>query len=129
MRKTLELLALSTCTAALCVTLTGCEAVKGTASGEKPVKTVYVYLPDGTLLDKGRADKVSSFAHNDRICNRCRKQVFAERFDDGVFDQKALDGWALEMRNIHGIGDLCPECYKVYRETMDRFYEGGRHGG
>ena len=63
MRKTLELLALSTCTAALCVTLTGCEAVKGTASGEKPVKTV----PDGTLLDKGRADKVSSFAHNDRI--------------------------------------------------------------
>jgi len=23
--------------------------------------------PDGTLLDKGRADKVSSFAHNDRI--------------------------------------------------------------
>lgn len=59
----------------------------------------------------------------------CRKQVFAERFDDGVFDQKALDGWALEMRNIHGIGDLCPECYKVYRETMDRFYEGGRHGG
>ena len=54
------------------------------------------------------------------ICNRCRKQVFAERFDDGVFDQKALDGWALEMRNIHGIGDLCPECYKVYRETMDR---------
>ena len=42
------------------------------------------------------------------ICNRCRKQVFAERFDDGVFDQKALDGWALEMRNIHGIGDLGP---------------------
>ena len=67
MRKTLELLALSTCTAALCVTLTGCEAVKDTASGEKPVKTVYVYLPDGTILDKGRADKVSSFAHNDRI--------------------------------------------------------------
>lgn len=27
----------------------------------------YVYLPDGTLLDKGRADKVSSFVHNDRI--------------------------------------------------------------
>lgn len=74
MRKTLKLLALSTCTAALCVTLTGCEAVKGTASGEKPVKTVYVYLPDGTLLDKGRADKVSSFAHNDRmtkIISRC----------------------------------------------------------
>lgn len=26
------------------------------------------------------------------ICNRCRKQVFVERFDDGLFDQKALDG-------------------------------------
>ena len=40
MRKTLELLALSTCTAALCVTLTGCEAVKGAATSEKPVRTV-----------------------------------------------------------------------------------------
>lgn len=26
------------------------------------------------------------------ICNRCRKQVFAERFDDGLFDQKGI-GW------------------------------------
>ena len=63
------------------------------------------------------------------ICNRCRKQVFAERFDDGRFDQKALAGWALETRDFFGVGDLCPECFKVYRETMDRFYEGGRHGG
>lgn len=62
------------------------------------------------------------------ICNRCRKQVFAEQFDDGLFDQKALDGWAIEARNFFGVGDLCPECYKVYRETMGRFYEGGRHG-
>ena len=81
MRKTLELLALSTCTAALCVTLTGCEAVKGTASGEKPVKTVYVYLPDGTLLDKGRADKVSSVsythlrAHETKANLVCRLQL------------------------------------------------------
>lgn len=67
MSKILKSLALAACTATLCVTMTGCEAVKSTASGEKPVKTVYVYLPDGTLLDKGRADKVSSFAHNDRI--------------------------------------------------------------
>lgn len=43
------------------------------------------------------------------ICNRCRKQVFAERFDDGLFDQKALDGWAIEARNFFGVGDLCPE--------------------
>ena len=71
--------------------------------------------PGGALLDSGELHRLDG--------------VDAERFDDGVFDQKALDGWALEMRNIHGIGDLCPECYKVYRETMNRFYEGGRHGG
>lgn len=67
MRKTLELLALAACTATLCVTMTGCEAVKSEATSEEPAETVYVYLPDGTLLDKGRADKVSSFGHNDRI--------------------------------------------------------------
>ena len=67
MRKTLELLALSTCAAALCVTLTGCKAVKDAETSENPGRTVYVYLPDGTLLDKGRADKVSSFIYNDRI--------------------------------------------------------------
>ena len=78
---------------------------------------------------QSRETKETKKELNKIICNRCGKQVFAERFDDGVFDQKALDGWALEMRNIHGIGDLCPECYKVYRETMNRFYEGGRHGG
>ena len=46
------------------------------------------------------------------ICNRCRKQVFAERFDDGRFDQKALDGWALETHvvqirpEVHLIPDM-----------------------
>lgn len=67
MSKILKSLALAACTATLCVTMTGCEAVKGAATSEEPVRTVYVYLPDGTLLDKGRADKVSSFVHNDRI--------------------------------------------------------------
>lgn len=43
------------------------EEVKDVVTSEEPVRTVYVYLPDGTLLDKGRADKVSSFVHNDRI--------------------------------------------------------------
>ena len=47
---------------------------------------------------------------------------------DGRFDQKALDGWALETRDFFGVGDLCPECFKVYRETMERFYTGGKHG-
>ena len=60
MRKTLELLALSTCTAALCVTLTGCEAVKGTASGEKPVKTVYVYAPNFTIYGSMNAEDLRS---------------------------------------------------------------------
>ena len=67
MSKILKSLALAACTATLCVTMTGCEAVNGAATSEKPVRTVYVYLPDGTLLDKGRADKVSSFVYNDRI--------------------------------------------------------------
>lgn len=48
------------------------------------------------------------------ICNRCRKQVFAERFDDGVFDQKALDGWAIEMRNMCKVWKNC-ELTTVYR--------------
>lgn len=39
------------------------------------------------------------------ICNRCRKQVFAERFDDGKYDSKPLDGWALDCERICGIGD------------------------
>lgn len=34
------------------------------------------------------------------ICNRCKKQVFAERFDDGLFDREALDGWAIDTRAI-----------------------------
>lgn len=57
-----------------------------------------------------------------------RIAAFAERFDDGRFDQKALDGWALETRDFFGVGDLCPECFKVYRETMERFYTGGKRG-
>ena len=67
MRKVLKALALTICTTALCGVMTGCEEVKDVVTSEKPVRTVYVYLPDGTLLDKGREDKVSSFVHNDRI--------------------------------------------------------------
>lgn len=39
MRKAVKLLALTTLTAALCATLTGCEAVKDATIGENPVKT------------------------------------------------------------------------------------------
>lgn len=62
------------------------------------------------------------------ICNRCRKQVFAERFDDGKYDSKPLDGWALDCERICGVGDLCPDCFKAYREAMEEFWNGGKHG-
>lgn len=45
------------------------------------------------------------------ICNRCRKQVFAERLDDGKYDSKPLDGWALDCERICCVGDLCPVCF------------------
>lgn len=62
------------------------------------------------------------------ICNRCRKQVFAERLDDGKYDSKPLDGWALDCERICGVGDLCPDCFKVYREAMEGFWNSGKHG-
>lgn len=62
------------------------------------------------------------------ICNRCRKQVFAERIDDGKYDSKPLDGWALDCERICGVGGLCPDCFKAYREAMDGFWNGGKHG-
>ena len=40
------------------------------------------------------------------ICNRCRKQVFAERIDDGKYDSKPLDGWALDCERICCVGNL-----------------------
>lgn len=67
MRKVLKVLTLTIGAVALCGALAGCEADKAMGTDEDSVRTVYVYLPDGTLLDKGRADKVSSFVHNDRI--------------------------------------------------------------
>lgn len=59
------------------------------------------------------------------ICNRCRKQVFAERLDDGKYDSKPLDGWALDCERICGVGDLCPDCFKAYREAMEGFWNSG----
>lgn len=63
------------------------------------------------------------------ICNRCRKQTFAERFDDGVFDEDTLQGWALDHKDVLGVGDLCPECLKKYRDTMNEFWEGKKYCG
>lgn len=53
MRKTLKALALTICATALCGALAGCEADKAMGTDEDPVETVYVYSPDGKLLDKG----------------------------------------------------------------------------
>lgn len=53
MREILKPLALAACTVALCGTLAGCKADKAVGTDEDPVRTVYVYSPDGALLDKG----------------------------------------------------------------------------
>ena len=53
MRKTMKALALTICATALCGALAGCEADKAMGIDEYPARTVYVYSPDGTLLDKG----------------------------------------------------------------------------
>lgn len=53
MRKTLKALALTICATALCGALAGCETDKAMGIDKYPDRTVYVYSPDGTLLDKG----------------------------------------------------------------------------
>lgn len=53
MRKVLKALMLTICATALCGVMTGCEADKVMGTDEDSVRTVYVYSPDGTLLDKG----------------------------------------------------------------------------
>lgn len=63
MRKTLKALALTICATALCGALAGCEADKDMGIDEYPVETVYVYSPDGTLLDKG-AYESGSWSYN-----------------------------------------------------------------
>ena len=53
MRKALKALALTICATVLCGVMAGCEADKVMGTDEDSVRTVYVYSPDGTLLDKG----------------------------------------------------------------------------
>lgn len=56
MRKTMKALALTICATALCGALAGCETDKAMGIDEYPGRTVYVYSPDGTLLDKGACE-------------------------------------------------------------------------
>mgnify|MGYP006981405832 CR=1 FL=1 len=67
MIKPLKLLAVAACSLALCGFMTGCEVVQNTTTREDPVKTVYVYSPDGKLLDKGTPDKMFSNGYNTKI--------------------------------------------------------------
>lgn len=67
MTKPLKPLAVATCSLALCGLLTGREAVKDVTTREDPVKTVYVYSPDGKLLDKGTPDQMFSNGYNTKI--------------------------------------------------------------
>lgn len=61
MRKFAKSLAVAACTAALCGMLAGCESAKSEATKEYLIKTVYVYSPDGKLLDKGTPDQMFSY--------------------------------------------------------------------
>lgn len=67
MRKFAKLLAVAACTAALCGMLAGCESAKSAVTKEYLVKTVYVYLPDGKLLDKGTPDQMFSTGYYTRV--------------------------------------------------------------
>ena len=48
------------------------------------------------------------------VCNRCGRQVFAERYNDGEFDWKALQGWETGLGSFFSVGELCPECREEY---------------
>lgn len=70
MRKVLKLLAVTACAAALCGTLAGCGADEDMAVSEDSTKTVYIYLPDGTLLDRGKLDSMTSIGYNTQVIVR-----------------------------------------------------------
>lgn len=55
------------------------------------------------------------------VCNRCGKQVFAERYNDGEFDWKALQGWETGFGSFFSVGELCPECREEYGKLMQKF--------
>lgn len=81
MRKVLKALALTICAAALCGMMAGCEADKPIGTDEDPVKTVYVYSPDGTLLDEG-------------VCEESRWAWNCPVVSVKVNGKKYMTGWA-----------------------------------
>ena len=37
------------------------------------------------------------------VCNRCGEKVFAERYNDGEFDWKALQGWETGLGSFFNV--------------------------
>lgn len=85
MRKVLKALALTICTTALCGTLIGCESIKNVATRENPVKTMYIYSPDGKLLDKGEPDSVTSSGYNAQVIVRMHGKRYITSWANAVF--------------------------------------------
>lgn len=50
------------------------------------------------------------------VCDNCKKQVFAEKFDDGKYDDKPLEGWSLSYGGIRSMVDLCPDCSNAFKK-------------
>ena len=84
MRKVLKLLAVTACTAALCGTLAGCGADENMVVSENPVKTVYIYLPDGTLLDSGKLDSMKSVGYNTQVIVRMHGKKYTTSWANAV---------------------------------------------
>lgn len=84
MRKALKALALTISAAALCGTLIGCESVKNVATRENLVKTMYIYSPDGKLLDKGEPDSVTSSGYNAQVTVRMHGKRYITSWANAV---------------------------------------------
>lgn len=58
-----------------------------------------------------------------RICDRCKKEIMLDRHKSGY--SETLRAW--KEGPIKGT-DLCPECYKLYSETMTKFWRAENNG-
>lgn len=55
--------------------------------------------------------------HEIITCDRCGNWVAVNRTKGESYEEK-LSGWGEQFPRT----DLCPECYKLYLEMMNRFY-------
>lgn len=56
--------------------------------------------------------------HEVIICNRCRKTAVVNRTKREEYSVR-LSGWG----NPYPEHDLCPECFKEYRNLMEKFWK------